>query len=141
MCVGSPDMQTAVELPKWSRPVVTARNREVSAWSQYAADELRLSDGKPIRGTGHALLVVVLLMREGKSLLFVVPACLEEPGVTLVVVLFGALLGIMAKCMKVVDIERIEWKAGEANVLAAAVVVSVDRAAEWDFMDDASRLH
>ncbi len=94
---------------------------------------------------GHTPLVVVLPTGGGKSLLFMVPACLvpaclKEPGVTVVVVPFWALLGNMVKRMKEVDIECIEWKAEEVNP-STSVVVSADRTAEGDFMDYASQLN
>jgi len=89
---------------------------------------------------GQTPLVVVLPTGGGKSLLFMAPACLAEPGVTVVVVPFRALLGDMVQRMKDVGIACMEWRAGEVNP-AAVVVVSADRAAEWDFMDYASRLN
>ena len=36
----------------------------------------------------QTLLIIVLLTGRGKSLLFTLPACVEEPGVTVVVVLY-----------------------------------------------------
>ncbi len=89
---------------------------------------------------GHTPLVVVLPMGGGKSLLFMAPACLQDPGVSVVVVPFRALLGNMVKWMKEVKIECIEWKAGEANS-ATVVVVSADRATGWEFMNYASQLN
>jgi len=89
---------------------------------------------------GHTPLVVVLPTGGGKTLLFMVPACLGDPGVTVVVVPFRALLGNMVGRMKEAGIDCVEWKAGEVNP-ATTVVVSADRAAEWDFMDYASQLN
>ena len=42
---------------------------------------------------GHILLVVVLPIGGGKSLLFIVLAYLEDPGVTIIIIPFRALLG------------------------------------------------
>ena len=70
-------------------------------------------------------LVVVLLIGGGKSLLFMALAYLEDPGITIVVMPFRALLGNLINRLKKARIDCIEWKAGENN-LVAVVVVSAD---------------
>lgn len=54
-------------------------------------------------------LVVVLPTGGGKSLLFMVPACLPDPGVTIVVVPFLALLNDLSDCLEKAGIDHIEW--------------------------------
>jgi superfamily II DNA helicase RecQ len=49
---------------------------------------------------GHTPLVVVLPIGGGKSLLFMVPACLEDPGVTIIIIPFQALLGNLINRLK-----------------------------------------
>ncbi|KAL2349584.1 hypothetical protein BJ546DRAFT_828969, partial [Cryomyces antarcticus] len=79
---------------------------------------------------GQTPLVVVLPTGGGKSLLFMVPACLEEPGVTIVVAPFRALVDDLVDRLKKRGIDCLEWKPGEVNP-AAVVVVSADMVANW----------
>ena len=44
----------------------------------------------------------------GKSALFLVPACLEDPGVTIVVVPYRALINNLVKTVQAVGIDSIE---------------------------------
>lgn len=53
-------------------------------------------------------LVVVLPTRGGKSLLFIVPACLPNPSVTVVVVPFQALLNDLSDQLEKAGIDYIE---------------------------------
>lgn len=73
--------------------------------------------------------VVVLPTGGGKSLLFIVPACMDPTGVTVVVLsyrtLIEDLLGRIRKC--VIDCRG--WKRGESNT-TAVVVVSADVACD-----------
>jgi superfamily II DNA helicase RecQ len=75
------------------------------------------------------LLVVVLLTGRGKSLLFMVLGCVEEGGMTVVVVLYCALITDLVTRIRGSGIECIEWKHGETN-LASVVVVSADIAGD-----------
>jgi superfamily II DNA helicase RecQ len=45
-----------------------------------------------VSGKQRTLLVVVLPTGRGKSLLFIVPVCLDDPGVTIVVVPYRVLV-------------------------------------------------
>jgi len=70
-------------------------------------------------------LVVVLPTGGEKSMLFMAPACLNDPGVTVVVVPYLALLdNLLSKAKKAGDRLR-EWKGREVNQ-AALVFVSAD---------------
>jgi hypothetical protein len=70
-------------------------------------------------------LVVVLLTGRGKSLLFTLPACIEEVGVTVVVVPYRALIEDLVSRIRDCSVDCIEWKHGESNP-ASVVVVSAD---------------
>jgi superfamily II DNA helicase RecQ len=70
-------------------------------------------------------LVVVLPTGGGKSLLFTVPACVEETGVTVVVVPYRALIEDLVSRICDSGVDCIEWKHGESNP-ASVVVVSAD---------------
>ncbi|KAH8723307.1 hypothetical protein GQ44DRAFT_569750, partial [Phaeosphaeriaceae sp. PMI808] len=70
-------------------------------------------------------LVVVLPTGGGKSLLFTLPACIEETGVTVVVVPYRALIEDLVKRIRNCGVECVEWKRGENNP-ASVVVVSAD---------------
>jgi superfamily II DNA or RNA helicase len=71
------------------------------------------------------LLVVVLLIGRGKSLLFIALACLIDPGVTIVVVLYRALLDNLLKIAKKTRIDYIKYRPREQNP-AVLVFVSID---------------
>jgi len=88
---------------------------------------------------GQTPLVVVLPTGGGKSLLFMVPACLNDAGVTIVVVPYRALVENMVGRLRGAGIDCLEWKPGQVNP-AAAVVVSADLVASWEFLDYASLL-
>jgi len=70
-------------------------------------------------------LVVVLPTGGGKSLLFTLPACVEETGVTVVVVPYRALIEDLVSRIRNCGINCMEWKHGENNP-ASVVVVSAD---------------
>ncbi|CAE7173591.1 RecQ family helicase [Pyrenophora teres f. teres] len=74
-------------------------------------------------------LVVVLLTGGGKSLLFTLPACIEENGVTVVVVLYRALIEDLVSWIGRCGVDCMEWKHGENNP-ASVVVVSADVAGD-----------
>ena len=74
-------------------------------------------------------LVVVLPTRGGKSLLFTLPACIEETRVTVVVVLYRALIEDLVSRICNCGINCIEWKHGKNNP-ASVVVVSADVAGD-----------
>ncbi|CAO2655088.1 Nn.00g101520.m01.CDS01, partial [Neocucurbitaria sp. VM-36] len=76
---------------------------------------------------GQTPLVVVLPTGGGKSLLFTIPACIEEDGVTVVVVPYRALIEDLVKRIQLCGIDCIEWKHGETSP-ASVVVVSADLA-------------
>jgi superfamily II DNA helicase RecQ len=70
-------------------------------------------------------LVVVLPTGGGKSLLFTLPACIEESGVTVVVVPYRALIEDLVQRIRDCGVDCLEWKYGENNP-ASVVVVSAD---------------
>jgi hypothetical protein len=74
-------------------------------------------------------LVVVLPTGGGKSLLFTLPACIEETGVTVVVVPYRALIEDLVSRICNCGIDCMEWKHGENNP-ASVVVVSADVAGD-----------
>jgi superfamily II DNA helicase RecQ len=77
----------------------------------------------------QTLLVVVLLTGRGKSLLFMVLGCVEEGGITVVVVLYRALITDLVTRIRGSGIKCIEWKHRETNP-ASVVVVSADIAGD-----------
>jgi superfamily II DNA helicase RecQ len=93
---------------------------------------------------GQTPLVVILPTGGGKSLLFTVPACLDNTGVTVVVVPYRALIADLLDRMQKRGIDCIEWKHGESNP-AAVVVVSADLAGDitsnGNFLSYATMLH
>jgi superfamily II DNA helicase RecQ len=74
-------------------------------------------------------LIVVLPTSRGKSLLFTLPACIEEVGVTVVVVPYRALIEDLVGQIRDCSVDCIEWKHGESNP-ASVVVVSADVAGD-----------
>jgi hypothetical protein len=72
-------------------------------------------------------LVVVLPTGGGKSVLFSVPACMNNAGVTVVIVPCRALIEDLVSRMQKRVIDCIEWKHGESSP-AAVVIVSADAA-------------
>ena len=78
------------------------------------------------------LLVVILPTRGGKSLLFMALACLSNPGVTIVVVPFRALINNLVEIAKKAGIDSIEWRPGESNP-ASLVFVSADFVSNGSF--------
>ncbi|OSS43275.1 hypothetical protein B5807_12145 [Epicoccum nigrum] len=74
-------------------------------------------------------LVVVLLTGRGKSLLFSVLACMDDAGVTVVVVLYQALIEHLVEQMQQRGIDCIKWKHSKSSP-AAVVVVSADAAGD-----------
>jgi hypothetical protein len=68
-----------------------------------------------------------------KSLLFIAPAYLIDPGVTIVVVLYRVLLDNLLKTAKDTRIDCIKYRPGEQNP-TALVFVSVDFAGGSQFL-------
>ena len=83
---------------------------------------------------GYTPLVIVLLIGGGKSLLFMAPVYLDNPSITIIIIPFYALLGNIVNWLKKARIDYIEQKAGENN-LVAIVVVSIDIALSWGFLN------
>jgi superfamily II DNA helicase RecQ len=73
-------------------------------------------------------LVVILPTGGGKSLLFTLPACIEE-GVTVVVVPYRALIEDLVQRISDCGVDCMEWKHGNTNP-ASVVVVSADVAGD-----------
>jgi superfamily II DNA/RNA helicase len=74
---------------------------------------------------GRRPLVVVMPTGGGKSLLFTAPACLDNTGVTIVMVPFRALINDLVDKAKNAGIDCVEWRPGEVNP-ATLVFVSAD---------------
>ena len=77
----------------------------------------------------QTLLVVVLLIGGGKSLLFTLPACVEETGVMVVFVTYWALIVDLVGRLRGYGVDCIEWTRGESNP-ASVVIVSADRSGD-----------
>jgi superfamily II DNA helicase RecQ len=69
--------------------------------------------------------VVVIPTSGGKSLLFTAPACLDNTGVTIVVVPFRTLINDLVDKAKKAGIDSVEWRPGEVNP-ATLVFVNAD---------------
>ncbi|KAK3059396.1 hypothetical protein LTS18_010971, partial [Coniosporium uncinatum] len=104
---------------------------------EFRSEEQRLA--MEVVLTGERPLVVILPTGGGKSLLFMAPACLDDPGVTIVVAPFRALVNDMADRVRKRGIDCLEWRPGEVNA-ATVVVVSADVAGSWSFLGYASFL-
>jgi hypothetical protein len=91
----------------------------------FRSEEQREALYTIVSGNQTTLLVVVLPTGGGKSLLFMALACLIDLGVTIVVVLYRALLDNLLKTVKDVGIDCIEYRPREQNP-AALVFVSTD---------------
>ena len=73
---------------------------------------------------GQTPLVVVLPTGGGKSVLFMVPACMADAGVTVVVVPFRALVNDLLRRLQRARIDHLEWRPNRPNGAPAVVVVS-----------------
>jgi superfamily II DNA/RNA helicase len=91
--------------------------------------------------SGASPVVVILPTGGGKSLLFMVPACMEaeEGGVSVVVVPFRALVDDLLQRLDKARVLSIEWHLGVTST-AAVVVVSADVASGPTFMTYARAL-
>jgi len=89
---------------------------------------------------GQTPLVVVLPTGGGKTFVFMAAACMEDPGVTIFVVPFRALIENMVKRMSKAGIDCIEWKHGHVNP-ATVVIVSADTAVDAGFLSYAMLLN
>jgi hypothetical protein len=86
-----------------------------------------------VSGEQRTPLVVVLPIGGGKSLLFIAPAYLDDPGITIVVVLYRILINNLVIIARTARIDYIKYKPGEQN-LAALVFVSIDFVTEGQFL-------
>jgi len=100
---------------------------------EFRSEEQREALYTIVSGNQTTPLVVVLPIGGGKSLLFMAPACLIDPGVTIVVVPYRALLDNLLKTVKDTRIDYIEYRPGEQNP-AALVFVSIDFAGGSQFL-------
>ena len=105
----------------------------------FRSEEQREALYTIVSGNQTTPLVVVLPTGGGKSLLFMAPACLIDPGVTIVVVPYRALLDNLLKTAKDARIDCIEYRPGEQNP-AALVFVSADFAGGSQFLSYAQLL-
>ncbi|KAI7056165.1 hypothetical protein KC339_g18245 [Hortaea werneckii] len=97
------------------------RRDDVSYRSQEQKEALQTI----VAGEQATPLIVVLPTGGGKSLLFMAPACLDDPGVTIVVVPYRPLLNNLLATAKKAKIDCMEYRPGEQNP-AALVFVSAD---------------
>lgn len=111
------------------------RREDVSFRSEEQGEALRTI----VSGEQTTPLIVVLPTGGGKSLLFMAPACLDDPGVTIVVVPYRALLDNLVATAKKARIDCIEYRPGEQNP-AALVFVSADFVAGSQFLSYAQLL-
>jgi superfamily II DNA helicase RecQ len=100
---------------------------------EFRSEEQREALYTIVSGNQTTPLVVVLPTGRGKSLLFMALACLIDPGVTIVVVPYYALLDNLLKTAKDVRIDCIEYRPGEQNP-AALIFVSADFARGSQFL-------
>jgi superfamily II DNA helicase RecQ len=121
------------EIKKAMRKVLGCE--EVAFRSEEQREALRVI----VSGEQRTPLVVVLPTGGGKSLLFMAPACLDDPGVTIVVVPYRALVNNLVMTARTARIDCIEYKPGEQNP-AALVFVSADFVAEGQFLSYAQLL-
>jgi superfamily II DNA or RNA helicase len=121
------------EIKKAMRKVLGCE--EVAFRSEEQREALRVI----VSGEQRTPLVVVLPTGGGKSLLFMAPACLDDPGVTIVVVPYRALVNNLVTTAKKARIDCIEYRPGEQNP-AALVFVSADFVAEGQFLSYAQLL-
>ena len=106
----------------------------------FRSEEQKIALQAIVTGEQKTPLVVVLPTGGGKSLLFMAPACLDDPGVTIVVVPYRALVNNLVATAKKARIECIEYRLGEQNP-AALVFVSADFVAEGQFLSYAQLLN
>jgi superfamily II DNA or RNA helicase len=99
----------------------------------FRSEEQREALYTIVSGNQTTPLVVVLPTGGGKSLLFIAPACLIDPGVTIVVVPYRTLLDNLLKTAKDTRIDYIEYRPREQNP-TALVFVSVDFARGSQFL-------
>jgi superfamily II DNA helicase RecQ len=111
------------------------RREDVSFRSEEQGEALRTI----VSSEQTTPLVIVLPTGRGKSLLFIAPACLNDPGVTIVVVLYRALLDNLVATARKVKIDCIEYRPGEQNP-AALVFVSADFVVGSQFLSYAQLL-
>ena len=121
------------EIKKAMRKVLGCE--EVAFRSEEQREALRVI----VSGEQRTPLVVVLPTGGGKSLLFMAPACLDDPGVTIVVVPYRALVNNLVTTAKKARVDCIEYRPGEQNP-AALVFVSADFVAEGQFLSYAQLL-
>jgi superfamily II DNA helicase RecQ len=89
---------------------------------------------------GVTPLVVVLPTGGGKSVLFMVPACMADAGTTVVVVPFRALVNDLLQRLQQARIDHGEWRPGRPHGAPAVVVVSADLVSTSAFMTYAAGL-
>lgn len=92
-----------------------------------------------VAGEQATPLIVVLPTGGGKSLLFTAPACLDDPGVTIVVVPYRSLLNDLVEKAKKAKIDCMEYRPGEQNP-AALVFVSADFVTGTQFLSYGQQL-
>ncbi|TLD04190.1 hypothetical protein E2P81_ATG10544, partial [Venturia nashicola] len=92
----------------------TAGEKVISEVS-FRSEEQKAALQTIVSGEQRIPLVIVLPTGGGKSLLFTAPACLDDPGVTIVVVPYRALLDNLVATAKRAKIDCIEYRPGEQN--------------------------
>src|SRR5437764_936096 len=90
---------------------------------------------------GKSPIVVVMPTGAGKSMLFMLPAWVEQGGTTVVVVPLIALRGDMMRRCKELGISCAEWEGRRPPDAAAIVLVTPESAVSEDFMTFLNRLN
>ncbi|KAG6157487.1 hypothetical protein E4U50_007512 [Claviceps purpurea] len=134
-----PDLQQRLQpdLQQRNRAVRKALRLPDSAPVTYKSPEQELALERIMNDTDPAL-VVVLPTGGGKSLLFIAPACLEDPGMTIVIVPYLQLINETLSDATARGIDAVEWTRNLEDA-AELVIVSADKV-HSSFLDYAARM-
>lgn len=102
---------------------VTSRKTLEKSRSSETGRDLRVNEIWQARS--EKSLVVILLTGAGISLSLMVPACLEDPGVTIAVVPLPPLFDNLAERAKKAGIDNVEWRPNEC-IPSSSVYVSAN---------------
>jgi superfamily II DNA helicase RecQ len=87
----------------------------------------------------QSLLIIILLIRDEKTLTFTLPAVLQKPGVTIVVVLFNTLKKDYIQRLRLSYIKHIIWHHKKARY-TSMIMVSANQAVSTGFITYTSML-
>jgi superfamily II DNA helicase RecQ len=128
-----PILSSPTRLPRPSKPDLQQRERAVRkalgltdiAPVAYKSPEQGEALERTMNGSDSAL-AVVLPTGGRKSLLFTAPACLEDPGITIVVILYRQLIDETLSDAKDRSIDAVEWTR-DLEDPAEIVFISADK--------------